>query len=144
MNSFRQHDSIESIENDESGRLLPSSNLEPIVPWYKRPSLWWLLPPFVFTSTMTGATITPRLSLMLALVCQQYYTASSSDPSNVLEHNCNLPEISAQVARLSTAFGLCTGILATITAGKYGTLSDQYGRRFAMSLAITVSALFPV
>lgn len=102
-----------------------------------QPSLLWLLPPFFFTAIMSGAAITPRLSLISNLLCRDYY--ASKDISVLLDveqMKCNIPAISGQIARMSTSLNTVTGLLAAVTAAKYGVLSDRYGRRYPLMLAM--------
>lgn len=122
------------------------SNLDLL--WYRKPNLYWLLPPFIFTATMSGAAITPRLSLMGDLLCRNYYTQHSPgllDPNLSLiqighQVDCNIPEISAQIARLSTGINILTGVLSALTAAKYGAWSDRHGRRWPL-FATMIGAL---
>lgn len=117
----------------ETDRLLPSQAAEDDFDgtvWWRRPSLFWLLPPFLFTATITGASITPRLSLISDLLCRGYYMQEGAIG------DCNIAPISAEISRLSAALNTCTGILAAIMAAKYGAWSDRSGRRWPLLIAM--------
>ena len=77
---------------------------------------------------MSGAAITPRLSLISDLLCHNYYTSKEHMSVLAIEDvvQCNIPAISAQIARMSTSLNTVTGVLSAITAAKYGVLSDRY------------------
>lgn len=117
----------------------------------RKPSIFWLLPPYFFAAVMSGAAITPRLSLISNLLCRSYYASrntglNTSAVESVFtlmnsQANCNIPTISGQIARMSTSLNTVTGLLSAITAAKYGVLSDRYGRRYPLMLAMLGSLL---
>ncbi|BFZ53549.1 hypothetical protein PYCC9005_000574 [Savitreella phatthalungensis] len=123
------------------------------LPAWKRPSLLWLLPPFFCTATITGATITPRLSLISDLLCLSYYTTTQEVGSSALsttanlfagldgDGDCNIAEISAQISRVSAGLNVATGLLSAIMAAKYGSWSDRSGRRWPLLVALCGSFL---
>ncbi|CCX35401.1 Putative uncharacterized protein [Taphrina deformans PYCC 5710] len=109
-------------------------------PWTRRPSLLWLLPPFFFTATVSGASITPRLSLISNLLCRSYYaTKGTHGPALDEVVNCNIAAISGQIARLSTVLNTVTGLLAAFTAARYGIWSDRHGRRYPLLITMVGS-----
>lgn len=136
------------LENEDRS---PQTEEEPLLPknapvstgfWPRKPSLLWLLPPFFFTAVMSGASITPRLSLISNLLCRTYY-AKRSVTMPGLEilavdeiANCNIAEISGQIAKLSTSLNTITGVLAAVTSAKYGLWSDRRGRRYPLMITM--------
>ena len=74
----------EQEEADESSPLLPRENGDDQrkpssfdedfahLPWYKRPSIFWVLFPFFLMTCAFGGVITPKINLILELVCKQY------------------------------------------------------------------------
>ncbi|KAI9719630.1 MAG: hypothetical protein M1812_003401 [Candelaria pacifica] len=107
------------------------------LPWWKTPSIYWLLPPFLLFTLSFGGTMVPKLNLILTLICQGYFTDRSiNDPTFyfmpvVLGNDnpqCRIPEVQALVARFTLWFGLISGLLCCITSPKLGALSDLYGR----------------
>lgn len=131
-------------EPSESQPLLASGHGRDDRPWFKRPSLLLLLPPFFFTSVMTGASITPRLSLISNLLCRSYYASKDLDGIGLMQTgdmvDCNIAVISGQIARLGTFLSTVTGILTAVTAARYGAWSDRNGRRSPLMLTMIGSA----
>ncbi|KAJ4355818.1 uncharacterized protein N0V89_003839 [Didymosphaeria variabile] len=104
------------------------------LPWWKRPSVYWLLPPFLLFTMAFGAIIVPKLNLIMDLVCDQYY-ASSPDPiSGPMDpgqqpDRCQTDAVSSRSSLFLLYGNLCSGILSAITSPKLGALSDRYGRK---------------
>ncbi|KAI9793709.1 MAG: hypothetical protein M1816_007604 [Peltula sp. TS41687] len=107
------------------------------LPWWKRPSIYWLLPPFLLWTLSWGGVIVPKLNLILSLICRQYLADRSlRDPSfqfmpvlpGAENPQCQIPEVQALVARFQLYANLIPGILGAITSPKLGALSDRYGR----------------
>ncbi|MCJ1246903.1 hypothetical protein MMC30_004114 [Trapelia coarctata] len=112
------------------------------VPWWKKPSVFWLIPPFLTFMLAFGGTVVPKLNLILTLICQEYLPERAAlDPSYQFmpvifgEENpqCQIPEVQALAARFTLYGSLIAGILAAITSPKLGALSDRYGRRKIMA-----------
>ncbi|KAL5398701.1 hypothetical protein PMIN03_000216 [Paraphaeosphaeria minitans] len=104
------------------------------LPWWKRPSIYWLLPPFLLFTMAFGAIIVPKLNLIMDLVCDQYY-ASSPDPiSGPMDpgqrfDRCQTDAVSSRSSLFLLYGNLCSGILTAISSPKLGALSDRYGRK---------------
>ncbi|KAJ4298130.1 hypothetical protein N0V90_006029 [Kalmusia sp. IMI 367209] len=104
------------------------------LPWWKTPSIYWLLPPFLLFTMAFGAIIVPKLNLIMDLVCDEYY-ASSTDPiSGPMDpgqqpDRCQTDAVSSRSSLFLLYGNLCSGILAAITSPKLGALSDRYGRK---------------
>ncbi|KAH0537589.1 hypothetical protein FGG08_005621 [Glutinoglossum americanum] len=103
-----------------------------------RAPVYWLLPPFMIYTLAFGAIIVPKLNLILALICRQYFADRRlQDPSFVVlpitfgEDNpqCQIPEVQALVSRFTLYGNLITGILSAIVSPRLGSLSDRYGRK---------------
>ncbi|ORY15171.1 tetracycline-efflux transporter-like protein [Clohesyomyces aquaticus] len=103
------------------------------LPWWKRPSIFWLIPPFLLSTIAFGGIIVPKLNLILELICHDYYADQSTDigPLKLGEEakNCRTDEVSSRVALFLLYGSLCSGILSAITSPKLGALSDRYGRK---------------
>lgn len=114
------------------------------LPWWRRPSVFWLLFPFAVFTLAFGGVIVPRLNLILDLVCKQYFADQKlRDPD--VEFNpvllgsdnpqCKIPEVQRNVAAFMLVMNLATGILSAIVAPRIGHLSDRYGRTKLMAFS---------
>ncbi|KAG5973917.1 hypothetical protein E4U55_000185 [Claviceps digitariae] len=114
------------------------------LPWWRRPSVFWLLAPYSLYTLAFGSIIVPKLNLILDLVCQKYFanqTVLHPDDSfspvvlGTDNPQCRNPEVQKHVATFMLAMNLCTGLLSAFAAPKLGHLSDRFGRRRLLALA---------
>ncbi|KAG5996154.1 hypothetical protein E4U43_002911 [Claviceps pusilla] len=114
------------------------------LPWWRRPSVFWLLAPYSLFTLAFGSVIVPKLNLILDLVCKQYFVDQSilhpdkSFAPVVLgtdNPQCRNPEVQKHAATFMLAMNLCTGVLSAFAAPKLGHLSDRFGRRRLLALA---------
>ncbi|KAK5130127.1 hypothetical protein LTR08_002467 [Meristemomyces frigidus] len=109
------------------------------LPWYKRPSIWWVLAPFFLMMLAFGGVITPKINLILDLVCRQYITERRSlEPGFIMapvdfggadNNQCRIPEVQSRVSIFMLWGSLIAGMLSAVTSPKLGALSDRYGRK---------------
>ncbi|EMC98764.1 hypothetical protein BAUCODRAFT_31036 [Baudoinia panamericana UAMH 10762] len=109
------------------------------LPWYKRPSILWVLFPFLLMTLAFGGSITPKVNLILQLVCREYisdrqladpnFTMVPVDFAGGANDQCRIPEIQSRVAIFSLWGSLIAGLLSAVTSPKLGALSDRYGRK---------------
>ncbi|KAF1937418.1 tetracycline-efflux transporter-like protein [Clathrospora elynae] len=115
------------------------------LPWWKRPSIYWLLPPFLIFTIAFGGIIVPKINLIMDLVCEEYYATLETDPiSSPMDpgaDRCQNDEVSSRSSLFLLYASLCSGILSAIVSPKIGALSDRYGRKRFM-VANTCGALF--
>jgi MFS family permease len=114
------------------------------LPWWRQPSVYWLLGPYVIFTLAFGGVVVPKLDLILDLVCRQYFADQHShNPDKVFmpvllgtdNPQCQIPEVSANSAKFLLVMGLFTGVLSAFVTPKIGHLSDRYGRTRLMALA---------
>ncbi|KAI9852582.1 MAG: hypothetical protein M1838_000236 [Thelocarpon superellum] len=108
------------------------------LPWWKRPSVYWLLPSFILFTLAFGGIIVPKLNLILTLICRQYMADRAfADPSHQTlpvifgdeNPQCQIPEVQSLVAKFTLYCNLAAGILSAISSPKLGAISDRFGRR---------------
>ncbi|KAK4194771.1 major facilitator superfamily domain-containing protein [Triangularia verruculosa] len=116
------------------------------LPWWKTPSIWFLLVPYALFTLAFGGMVVPKLNIILELVCRRYFAdRSARDPDYTFtpvvpgadNDQCFIPEIQRSVATFMMVLNVLTGLLSALTAPKLGSLSDRYGRK----LMLTVCAL---
>ncbi|KAH0565531.1 hypothetical protein GP486_001064 [Trichoglossum hirsutum] len=130
-----------AFEDEESegntDRSLADEDFSDLARW-RKPSVYWLLPPFLLFTLAFGAIIVPKLNLILALICRRYFadrrlrdSAFTALPVTFGDDNphCQIPEVQALVSRFTLYGNLITGILSAFVSPKLGSLSDRYGRK---------------
>ncbi|KAK7748973.1 hypothetical protein SLS53_000998 [Cytospora paraplurivora] len=114
------------------------------LPWYQRPSVYWLIPPYALFTLAFGGTIVPKLNLIIDLICQRYFVEQSTTSPNfvfapvILGGNnpqCAIPEVQRHVAAFTLVLSVIIGVLSAYSAPKMGSLSDRYGRTKLLALA---------
>ncbi|KAK2737792.1 hypothetical protein FQN55_000903 [Onygenales sp. PD_40] len=114
------------------------------LPWWKTPSIVWVLPPLLLFTIAFGGVVVPQINLALSLICRDYLSEmASQDPTFTYlpvvfgDNNpqCRLPEIQARVSRFQLMLNLIIGTLAAIASPKLGVLSDGFGRNRVIALA---------
>ncbi|KAF1927423.1 MFS general substrate transporter [Didymella exigua CBS 183.55] len=117
------------------------------LPWWKRPSIHWLLPPFLLFTLAFGGVVVPKINLIMDLVCEEYYAQLDgngdpiSGPMDPGTDRCQNDAVSSRSSLFLLYGSLCSGILAAITSPKLGALSDRFGRKTFM-VVNTFGALF--
>jgi MFS family permease len=113
------------------------------LPWWKKPSIFWLLPPFLLFTIAFGGVIVPKINLIMDLVCTEYYATDNGDPISgpmAPGDRCQNDAVSSRSSLFLLYGSLCSGILSAIVSPKLGALSDRHGRKKFMILN-TVGAL---
>ncbi|EOD44126.1 putative tetracycline-efflux transporter protein [Neofusicoccum parvum UCRNP2] len=107
------------------------------LPWYKRPSVYWMLPMFFLTAIANAGILVPKMNLLISLICREYFSDKAIQDPNFTalpvvfgdeNPQCRSPEVSSAVAQFTLYGNLLSGILCAITSPKLGALSDRYGR----------------
>ncbi|KAF9538539.1 hypothetical protein EC957_006461 [Mortierella hygrophila] len=121
------------------------------LPWYKRPSVLWLLPIFGMTWITNGMLASSQGQFQAALLCREYLNRHTSNISTTLmtpitfengvssffaavkpAEECSLAEIQAFTAKILALTEVITGLASMFTIGYYASLSDKYGRKIIM------------
>jgi len=120
------------LGREEGFDLSDTLSLEQL-PWYSRPSVYWLLAPFALSALAFGGVIVPKVNLVLELICHDYLKEQSLiDTPFVFSHSpndkCRIPEVQSRVSIFKLSMSVISGSMAAIIAPKLGELSDRYGR----------------
>ncbi|KAG0096347.1 hypothetical protein BGZ93_004685 [Podila epicladia] len=107
------------------------------LPWYKRPSIVWMMPMLLILSTALGAIGSPSQQLAIRIVCKDFYAnlppmAAELMESALEDDKCQQPIVLAAAALLHSRVGAIKGILNVFTVGTWTSLSDKYGRKVLM------------
>ncbi|KAF9246164.1 major facilitator superfamily domain-containing protein [Melanogaster broomeanus] len=136
------------------------------LPWWKRPSPYWLVFGIPIGSIGFSATFAPRVAMYTSLACRVHmpeivssglsspYPWSTTNAADILplphgldgngdtmvDHSpqkcASDPVVQAVVARLTAVLTTTMGILSCLTAGWWGSLSDRYGRRRVIAVSM--------
>lgn len=113
------------------------------LPWYRRPSIFWILVPFIVMTLAFGGIISPRINLFLNLICREYLAdRQAMDPNFTVlpiiftgdNDQCRVPEVQSRVAQFTLYGNLIAGLLSAVTSPKLGALSDRYGRTKVLTI----------
>jgi MFS family permease len=108
------------------------------LPWYKRPSIYLLLPGFFPFCLAFGGIIVPKQYLVLDLICRDYLSDRATHDPNFhfapvilgeTNEQCRIPEVQSLVAKFNLYQNLLSGLFAAIVAPQLGSISDRYGRK---------------
>ncbi|TVY30343.1 putative membrane protein [Lachnellula hyalina] len=107
------------------------------LPWWRKPSVGWLIIPFFLFALAVGGILVPKLNLIKSLVCREYFIEQSAlQPSLIFgpiilgddNPQCEIPAVQKLVTRFTLYMTILTGGLSAIVAPKLGAFSDRYGR----------------
>ncbi|CCU77577.1 tetracycline-efflux transporter [Blumeria hordei DH14] len=102
---------------------------------FKKPSPFWLLPPFFIFSLSSGVTIVPHVNLFVSLVCRSHFFQKSAGNPNIAfpgtydNHMCQTPEIQSIAIKFSLLMSMTAGMFGALMSPKLGAWSDRHGRR---------------
>ncbi|KAI0446773.1 MFS general substrate transporter [Xylaria telfairii] len=111
------------------------------LPWWKTPTVYWLVGPYLLFTLAFGGLIVPKIELIVNLVCRHYFaeqeTPDSGSPISLggSYSQCNSAPVQKNVAAFTLVLSALAGGLSAFTAPKLGSLSDRYGRRRLLVIA---------
>ncbi|KAI8595611.1 major facilitator superfamily domain-containing protein [Dissophora ornata] len=122
-------------------------------PWYRRPSIFWMMPFLVVFGIIIGVIGSPMEQLDIQIICKDYLSREHdpSEKSSVFSYSgiassatpddrCRSPEVLAFVALVLGRYHAISGFLALLTLAKWASLSDLFGRKVLLRLeVITIS-----
>lgn len=137
--------------------------------WYKRPSVFWLLPVFLLFNLAMGATTMPRTNIVISLICRKVLSAHA-DSGDAMQRTrrheagtmaqamngtakytasavvigdynpqCSIESVESATAMLQLYGNLIAGLLGAIAAPIGGKLSDRYRRIRPLAAASSVT-----
>lgn len=104
---------------------------------------------FLFT-TGFGGLVVPKLNLILALICRDYFAdQAAKDPHFTYlpvvlgESNdqCRVPEVQSLTSKFMLYLNLITGLLSAVSSPRLGHLSDRYGRKKLMAYSALMTLI---
>ncbi|KEZ41385.1 hypothetical protein SAPIO_CDS7508 [Scedosporium apiospermum] len=113
-------------------------------PWWRKPSVYWLVGPFFLYTLAFGGIIVPKLNLIISLICREYFADQTSKnpglvfPPVILGGNneeCQISPVQKTATKMTLVMNLAVGLLSAISAPKLGHLSDRYGRAKWLALS---------
>lgn len=133
------------------------------LPWWKTPSVYWLVGPYALFMLAYGGTLVPKFNLILSLVCRRYLAdqalldpSISYTPISLGDDNpqCGqIPEVQRMVASFTLMVSVIVGALSAFSAPRLGAMSDIVGRKpiliiascggIVMEIATILAAKFP-
>ncbi|KAI8623877.1 MFS general substrate transporter [Xylariaceae sp. FL1651] len=114
------------------------------LPWWKRPTVFWLIGPYFLFTLAFGGIIVPKIDLIVTLVCRRYFAEQQIlDPGSIISPvtiggnnpQCNSAPVQKNVAAFTLVLSALTGGLSAFTAPKLGSMSDRYGRKRLLVIA---------
>ncbi|KAF9108843.1 hypothetical protein BGX27_008194 [Mortierella sp. AM989] len=148
-----------SVDHDQSRDLLDeTARLEALkaLPWYRRPSVTWLLPFVFLLAIVMGISQAPQDQLIIKIVCKEYLkdknTSSLLQDTTSLaalnrtslhdsyyddsDDTCNTPAILAFAALTMSRIRSLKYVSAIFTIGYYTSMSDRHGRKALIFLTL--------
>ncbi|KAF7323180.1 MFS domain-containing protein [Mycena chlorophos] len=114
------------------------------LPWWRRPSPWWLVLIVPFTTVALSSTLAAKVEVYTLLACAVHKPEvfKSGAFETTLLHDyptvkCAAdPVVAAAAAKLNAAMTTSMGILSCLTTGFWSSLSDRVGRTRMMTLTV--------
>ncbi|KAK9471144.1 major facilitator superfamily domain-containing protein [Dipodascopsis tothii] len=129
------------------------SATEIALPWWRRPSVFILLPFFSLLTIAQAGLIAPQVSLMLRLVCRYYYAENGGTAEGVspaigllaeVDRSCQTAEVHNATSKVQLVVQLLSALMAAIVCPKLGLLSDRIGRTAVLAIGSSGTMLSQV
>ncbi|KAF9916624.1 hypothetical protein BX616_003301 [Lobosporangium transversale] len=129
-----------------------------LLPWYKRPSIAWLLPFVFMIAIVMGVSQAAQDQLIVKIICKDYHKGSNipGQSSNTIiantsgdfthksyydDDSCSTTAIQALAALVMSRFRSLKYVTGIFTIGYHTSLSDVYGRKTLMFLTLIPALL---
>ncbi|KAL6720627.1 hypothetical protein ACLMJK_002552 [Lecanora helva] len=132
--------------------------------WFRKPSVFWLLPVFLLFNVGMGATTMPKMNIVKSLLCRKILALNPASSQHQVRHDgssmslidgsaknytssiiigehnsqCAIETVESATSMLMLYGNLIAGILGAIAAPFWGRLSDKYGRVRPLAAASTI------
>ncbi|KAF2167562.1 hypothetical protein M409DRAFT_66073 [Zasmidium cellare ATCC 36951] len=97
----------------------------------RRPAVLWILIPITLLTAALGGANPSKQVLILDLVCRDYRTNVDGN-----EDICRSPAVSSRFSLFSLYIALLSGLLLIFSVPRLCTLSDRWGRRLPLMVAV--------
>ncbi|KAI1318616.1 hypothetical protein EDD11_006117 [Mortierella claussenii] len=135
------------------------------LPWYKRPSVAWIMPFVFLLGIVTGVSQAPQEQLIVRIVCNDYFmnsdvpalysnsTTLALSPSSVKgtsvfrdhyyddDDPCKIPAVQALAALVMGRIRSLKFVTGIFTVGFHTSLSDVYGRKALIFMTLIPSMM---
>ncbi|KAI7824295.1 major facilitator superfamily domain-containing protein [Gamsiella multidivaricata] len=149
-----QSEDSQSIPLDEASRLAPLQAL----PWYRRPSVAWLLPFILLLAVVMGISQAPQEQLIVRIICKEHFRDKdtlwlqdsithvsslngTSSRDNYYDDPCNTSDVQAYAALVMSRVRSLKYITGMFTIGYITSLSDRYGRKALIYITLIPTML---
>ncbi|KAF9180053.1 hypothetical protein BGZ51_006460 [Haplosporangium sp. Z 767] len=133
---------------DEAARLAAIQAL----PWYRRPSIIWVLPFIFLVAIVMGLSQAPQEQLIIKIICRDIIKdkdAPAAPSSLILAQNgtsthddlCNTAAVQATAALVLGRIRSLKYIIAIFVVGHYNAMSDKLGRKFLIYITLVPAIL---
>ncbi|KAF9565008.1 hypothetical protein EC968_004268 [Mortierella alpina] len=144
----QEQDQDHGHAGDEARRFAHIQSL----PWYKRPSIAWLLPFVFMIAIVMGLSQVPQEQLIIKIICKEYFKDKGfptlpSNSSSLLPTNggnddpCKAAPIQALAAVVLGRYRSLKSVTGIFTLGYITSLSDKFGRKTLIFLTLIPVAL---
>ncbi|KAG0252986.1 hypothetical protein BG011_006615 [Mortierella polycephala] len=122
-------------------------------PWYRRPSIFWLMPLLFLVGAVLGIIGSPLEQLDIQIICKDYLEQHESSTVGIspllvedarrmlTDDRCKSSEVLAFAALIQSRTNALRGVLCLLTLAKWTSLSDIYGRKLLLQLAMIALSL---